>query len=170
MLVRFVPGYFFYAIIIVSAYCTVIDKICNYVCVAAVSLSSRLLACLSKCCSISFVGRLGVLANFWHTLEQQCLSWLYNCFVWLGRTICEGRTYTIWSYHRIKFKYFRDFLKVWLLSHTAPQYSKANRILSDIFEEDEDNVEWKYSEKHACDSGIWILKENVCMERDEYNF
>ena len=38
MLVRFVPGYFSYAIIIVPAYCTVIDKICNYVCVAAVSL------------------------------------------------------------------------------------------------------------------------------------
>jgi len=31
MLVRFVPGYISYAIIIVPEYCTVIDIICNYV-------------------------------------------------------------------------------------------------------------------------------------------
>jgi hypothetical protein len=54
------------------------------------------------------------------------------------------------SYHRIKFHYFRGFMKV-LTFIPYCQNSQAYRISSDIFEEAEDNVIWKRDKKHDCD-------------------
>jgi len=119
-----------------------------------------------KCYPLSLSGRLGVPANFWHTFEQQYFSWLYNCFVWLGKTLCEGRMqgcrYNIWSYQRIKLKYFK-VLSEWMtfIPYCLPKLKGQYDFIWHIWRRwGQCHMEtlWK---AHVClwHSGIRILKD-----------
>jgi len=90
MLVRSVPGYISYAIIIVPVYCTIIDIICKYVCSDSASLSCRFLAYQSKVLSPFPFGQVGSSSKF--------LTYLWTTiFLMTVQLFCMVRQDSVWG-------------------------------------------------------------------------
>ena len=166
MLVRSVPGYISYAIIIVPVYCTIIDIICKYVCSDSASLSCRFLAYQSKVLSPFPFGQVGSSSKF--------LTYLWTTiFLMTVQVFCMVRQDSVWGKNarlqiqhlklpENKLKYFR-VLSEWMtfIPYCLPKLKGQYDFIWHIWRRwGQCHMEtlWK---AHVClwHSGIRILKD-----------